>query len=257
MLEKIFGRRPVLEALKSNDQKVQRIFISIGTKGASLQEIARIAKFKNIPVEFVNKNLLNKQSRVNVHQGVAADILAVKKYFEISDILTKTRGNKEMPFFVILDEIQDPHNLGAILRTACAAGVHAVIIHKFHAAEITDAVIKTSAGASFHIPVCKVTNIAQTIDILKKDGVSIIGTDSLAETEYTKANYNQPVAVVFGAEGSGMRRLTREKCDQLVFVPMKGKVSSLNVSVASGIVIFEVIRQRSKDNAECRVRSAE
>ena len=166
------------------------------------------------------------------------------RYVEIEDILALAQRKNEPPFLLVLDEIEDPHNLGALVRTAECAGVHGVIIPKHHAASVNQTVIKTSAGATSHMPIARVTNIAQTLDELKKENIWIVGTDMQAEKKYFEHDYRGAVAVVIGSESSGMRRLVKEKCDFLVSIPMHGKIESLNASVAGGLVLFEAAKLR-------------
>ncbi len=176
-------------------------------------------------------------------QGVAA-LGAVKAYVEVEDLLVIARQRGEKPFLLILDEIEDPHNLGALIRTAECAGMHGVIIPKHHSASINETVAKTSAGASLHLPAARVTNIVQTIGFLKENGVWIVGTDSTGEKLYFEADYSGPVAIVVGNEGRGIRKLVKEKCDFHVRIPLRGKVGSLNASVAGALVIFEASKKR-------------
>ena len=194
----------------------------------------------------VDKQKFRSLTQSESAQGVLA-IAGIKEYDDLDTLLEKisSRSGADRPFLLILDEITDPHNTGALIRTAECAGVDGVILPKHHAASLTDIVLKTSAGAVEHIPISRVINIANTIDRLKDDGYWIIGTDGTADKLYNEIDFTMPVAVIIGAEGKGMRRLVKEKCDFLVRIPLKGKIESLNASVAGAVIMYEVVRQRS------------
>jgi 23S rRNA (guanosine2251-2'-O)-methyltransferase len=238
----IAGRQPLLEALKSR-QPIDQILILHGTAGAQIQQIKQLAREQRIAVKEADKERFREVSGDTVTQGVLA-LVNDYRYVEIEDILALAQRKNEPPFLLVLDEIEDPHNLGALVRTAECAGVHGVIIPKHHAASVNQTVIKTSAGATSHMPIARVTNIAQTLDELKKENIWIVGTDMQAEKKYFEHDYRGAVAVVIGSESSGMRRLVKEKCDFLVSIPMHGKIESLNASVAGGLVLFEAAKLR-------------
>jgi len=238
----IAGRQPLLEALKSR-LPIDQILILHGTAGAQIQQIKQLAREQRIAVKEADKERFREVSGDTVTQGVLA-LVNDYRYVEIEDILALAQRKNEPPFLLVLDEIEDPHNLGALVRTAECAGVHGVIIPKHHAASVNQTVIKTSAGATSHMPIARVTNIAQTLDELKKENIWIVGTDLQAGKKYFEHDYRVAVAVVIGSESSGMRRLVKEKCDFLVAIPMHGKIESLNASVAGGLVLFEAAKLR-------------
>lgn len=239
----IEGRNPVIEALRSG-RSINRILISKGEKEGSIKSIIAIARDKRIVISWVEKAKLDQMSKTGSHQGVMAFVSPIA-YTDLDDILKTARERNEDPFLVILDGITDANNLGAILRTAEGAGVHGVIIPKRRAIGLTSIVAKVSAGAVEYVPVSRVTNISQTIDYLKKNNIWVVGTDSReGSTLFTKTDLTGPLAIVTGSEGSGMGRLVREKCDFIVKIPMKGKIGSLNASVAAALVIYEAVRQR-------------
>ncbi|WP_053955627.1 23S rRNA (guanosine(2251)-2'-O)-methyltransferase RlmB [Inediibacterium massiliense] len=241
MLDKIEGRNPVIEVLKA-DREIDKIMILKGAEG-SAKKIIGMAKDKNIVISYVEKQKLDQISESHAHQGVIA-FVAAHKYSDLEDIFKKAEEKGEDPFIIILDEITDPHNLGSIIRTANASGAHGIIIPKRRAVGLTGVVAKTSAGAIEYVPVCKVSNIAQTIDSLKDKGVWIAGADMDGKKKYHEENLTGSIALVIGSEGKGISRLIKEKCDFLVNIPMKGEVSSLNASIAASILMYEVARQR-------------
>lgn len=236
------GKHGVLEALRSK-RPVEKIIMSENIQMRSVQEIWTLAKQRKIPVQKVPRARLDKLSEGENHQGIMA-LVAAYQYATIEDLFSRASERKESPFFVILDEIEDPHNLGSILRSADAAGVHGVIIPKRRAVGLTQAVAKTSAGAIEYVPVVRVTNLNQLADELKERGLWLVGTDGQAEQMYTDVDYTIPLALVIGNEGKGIHALLKKKCDFLVKIPMKGNVSSLNASVAAGILMYEVLRGR-------------
>lgn len=250
----IVGRKPVLEALRS-DTPLEKICLLYGTHGSALQQIEQLARRRGVPIKQLDKQRFLEISTSPHAQGVVA-VAASTKYVDVSDILRAAEQHGEPPFILILDEIEDPHNLGALIRTAECAGVHGVILPRHHSASLSESVAKASAGASLHIPAAKVTNIAATLDELRKSGVWIVGTDAEAPKSYTEVDYSGAIGIVVGNEGKGMRRLVREKCDFLVSIPMYGKIGSLNASVAGGLILFEVTRHRhrGKESGE-RVRA--
>jgi len=235
------GRNPVLEAINSG-RTIDKIIVKKGEIEGTLRVIVAKAAERGIVIQEVDKNKMTEISRSNNCQGVIA-FCPAKEYVEVSDIIKIAKDKGEKPFIVILDEITDPHNLGAVLRTADASGVHGVIIPKRRAVGLTAVVSKTSAGAVEHIPVARVTNIANTIDDLKKQGIWVACADMEGQ-EYFNAPLGDAVAVVVGNEGNGVGRLIRQKCDFSVKIPMFGKISSLNASVAAGLIMYEVVRQR-------------
>lgn len=236
----IIGRNPVLEALKS-DRQIDKLFVD-SNAGGSVVQIVKLAKEKGIVVKNVTSQKLDGMCRGGVHQGVAATG-ACAEYCTVEEILEKAREKNEEPFVIICDEIEDPHNLGAIIRTAECSGAHGVIIPKRRSASLNYTVFKTSAGAASIVPVARVSNIAQTVDFLKENGVWIYGTDA-SGSDYTKVDFSGGVGLVIGSEGFGMGRLIKDKCDYLLRLPLKGQITSLNASVAGGIFMYEVVRQR-------------
>jgi 23S rRNA (guanosine2251-2'-O)-methyltransferase len=238
----IEGRNPVLEALKSG-REIDKIFIQKGAGEGSIRQIIAIAREKKILVKEVDKAKLDGLSRTRNHQGIIASA-ALYKYYEVEDILSAAKEKGEDPFIIILDEITDNNNLGSILRSADASGVHGIIIPKRRAVGLTPAVAKISAGAVEYVPVAKVTNLNHTIEYLKKEGLWIVGADMGGETYYGK-DMTGPIALVIGSEGEGLGRLIKENCDFLVSIPMRGKISSLNAAVSAAIILFEIQKQRA------------
>ncbi|MGE5631550.1 MAG: 23S rRNA (guanosine(2251)-2'-O)-methyltransferase RlmB [Caulobacteraceae bacterium] len=237
----IEGRNPVLEALKSG-REIDKLFVQKGVGQGSIRQIIAIAREKNILIKEVDRAKLDGLSTTKNHQGVIASA-ALYKYYEVDDILQIARDKGEDPFIVILDEITDNNNLGSILRTADAAGVHGIIIPKRRSVSLTPVVAKISAGAVEYVPVAKVTNLSQIIEHLKEEGLWIAGAEMGGETYYGK-DMTGPVALVIGSEGEGLGRLVKEKCDFLVSIPMKGKISSLNAAVSAAIIMYEICKQR-------------
>lgn len=242
--EMIVGKHSVLEALKAG-RTINKIWISDQAQKTLTQPIVAEAKQQGIIVQFVDKRKLDTLAEGVQHQGVVAQVAAYG-YVEVDDILAAARKRNEDPFILILDEIEDPHNLGSILRTADCTGVHGVIIPKRRSASLTSTVSKTSAGAVEYVPVARVTNIAQTIEYLKEQGVWVAGTDVKAAEPAYHSNFKLPLALVIGNESKGVGRLVKEKCDFLVKLPMLGRINSLNASVAAGVLMYEVVRQRSQ-----------
>lgn len=237
----IVGRNPVLEVLKT-EKEIEKILILKGELRGSIKKIIGIAKDRNINVQEVDKVRLDQISQGSVHQGVAA-LVAPYAYSSIDEILQIAKKLNQPPFLLILDEIEDPHNLGAILRTAECGGVHGVIIPKRRSAHVTGAVYKSSAGAVEHIAVAKVNNISDAIEELKQKGLWVYGADIGGEDYYYDLELTGPIALVIGSEGKGISRLVKEKCDFLVKIPMLGQITSLNASNAASILIYEVVRQ--------------
>lgn len=236
----IYGRNPVLEALKAG-KNIDKIFADPSAGGTVIQ-IVRLAKEKGIVVKEVTPRKLDGMCGGGVHQGVAASG-ACAEYCSLEDILAVARAKGEDPFVIVCDEIEDPHNLGAIIRTAECAGAHGLVIPKRRSASLNYTVFKTSAGAAGVLPVARVANIPAAIDTLKENGLWVYGTDISGE-DYTSARLDGPAALVIGSEGFGMGRLVKEKCDILLKLPMAGKINSLNASVAAGIFMYEIVRQR-------------
>lgn len=242
MSEWIIGKNPVLEALRA-EREINKIWIAEGSNKGQMQQVIQLAKNAGIIVQNVPKQKIDQMVSGN-HQGVVASVAAYK-YAEIEDLFAAASAKNEDPFFLLLDEIEDPHNLGSILRTADASGVHGVIIPKRRAVGLTAAVAKASTGAIEHVPVARVTNLARTIDELKEKGVWIVGTDAKGKQDFRQMDGTMPLAIVIGSEGKGIGRLISEKCDFLVRLPMVGKVTSLNASVAASLLMYEVYRKRN------------
>lgn len=233
----IAGRNPVEEALKS-DRALNALFVTKGSKNGSLPKLIAIAKSRNIPVKEVDVRKLDAMSAGSVHQGVVASC-AVHSYCTLEDILDSAKSKGEEPFIIILDGIEDPHNLGAIIRTAEACGAHGVVIPERRGVGLTGIVAKASAGAVEYVPVARVKNTAVAIETLKSAGVWIYGLDMDGE-DYRQTDFSGAVGLVVGSEGRGISRLVKEKCDFIVSIPMRGNVNSLNASVAAGIVMYGV-----------------
>jgi 23S rRNA (guanosine2251-2'-O)-methyltransferase len=243
-LDKLEGRNSVMEALKAG-RSINRIFVAKGEREGSISQIIALAKENRILIQEIDRAKLDAMSVTFSHQGVIA-LTAAKDYVEVDEILASAAESGRPPFLIILDEITDSHNLGSILRTANAAGVHGIIIPKRRAIGLTSVVSKASAGAIEYVPVARVTNIVQTIQNLKKQNIWVVGTDSSGGQSYFEKDLTGPVALVIGSEGEGMGKLVRESCDFVVNIPMMGQISSLNAAVAGAIVTYEIVRQRSK-----------
>ena len=239
---KVEGRNAVIELLKSG-KPVNKVFIQKGERQGSINEVIKLAKKNNNLISEVEKSKLDTLSDTGHHQGVIAFVSAVE-YKNIDDIFALASERNEDPFIMIADEIEDPHNLGALIRTAECAGCHGVIIPKRRAVGVTEVVAKTSVGATQYVPIVRVNNINETIKELQDRGVWIVGTDGSAETLYTEQDMTGSIAIIIGSEGKGMGTLTMKNCDFLVKIPMMGKITSLNASVSGGIVVFEALRQR-------------
>lgn len=236
----IEGKNPVSETLKS-EATVEKLYVQKGADAGVIQGIIAAARTKNIPVSFVDKTVLEKLSPSGKHQGVIA-FCTDFVYSELGDILSLAESKNEPPFLVILDELEDPHNLGSIIRTAECAGVHGIVIGKRRGVTVNDTVIKCSAGAAEHVKVAKVTNINDAIKYLKEHNVYVYAADMDGEMLYS-SNLKGAIAVVVGGEGNGVKRLTKELCDGVISIPMAGKINSLNASVAAALVIYEKVRQ--------------
>ena len=239
--ELIIGRNPVMEALKTG-RSIDALFVSKGEKQGSIGKILAMARSSGIPVKEVDGKKLDYMCGNAHHQGVIARV-AAHSYASVQDIFDRAAEKDEPPFIIVCDEIEDPHNLGAIIRSAECAGAHGVIIPKRRSAELTYTVAKTAAGALEYMPVARVTNLAKTLDELKERGVWVYGTDMEGQT-WCSTDLKGPVALVIGSEGKGMGRLVQEKCDFVLSLPLRGEINSLNASVAAGIMMFEVARQR-------------
>ncbi|MBI4417797.1 MAG: 23S rRNA (guanosine(2251)-2'-O)-methyltransferase RlmB [Ignavibacteriales bacterium] len=242
MKQIITGRKPVLEALKL-PRMIQKILILYGTHGKAMEDIRHQARRTGVPLTEVDKQKFRQIADESSAQGVAA-ILESKEYVEAEELLDRAKKSGNPLLLLVLDEIEDPQNLGALIRTAECAGFHGVILPRHHSATINETVAKTSAGASLHLPAARVANIAQTLDMLKEKGVWIIGTDEAGDKRYDEIDYEGSIAIVVGNEGKGIRRLVKEKCDFLVRIPVFGTVRSLNASVAGGLVMYEAARKR-------------
>ena len=238
----IEGRNAVIEALRAGTN-IDKIFIMKGEVDTALGHIASTARSRGIVVADADKRKLDGMSRTHAHQGVIA-VAAVREYVSIEDILQAAKDKGEPPLLVICDELSDPHNLGAVIRTAECAGAHGLIIPKRRSARLTAIVGKTSAGAVSYLPVARVANLTSVLKDLKKQGVWIFGTAAGASTNLYSADLKGPAAIVIGSEGDGMSRLVAENCDFLVSIPMKGHISSLNASAAAAILLYEAVRQR-------------
>ncbi len=238
---KLEGRNAVIEAFRAG-RTIDKLYIQDGLKDGTISTILRDAKKHDVIVNFVAKEKLDQMSSTRKHQGVIA-ICSAYAYAEVDDIFAAAEAKGEEPFIFILDEIEDPHNLGAIIRTANLCGAHGVIIPKRRASGLTATVVKASAGAVNYTPVAKVTNIAKTIDDLKKRGMWFACADMDGQLMYD-CNLTGAIGLVIGNEGSGVSRLVKEKCDYVVSIPMKGDIDSLNASVAAGVLAYEVVRQR-------------
>ena len=237
----IIGRNPILEILKSG-KEIEKIFIAKGQLKGSIEKIIGIAKDRGIVIQQVDRNKLDQMSQGNIHQGVIA-LVGDYKYSTVDEIMNKAKGLNKPPFIIVLDGIEDPHNLGAIIRTAECGGVDGIIIPKRRSVHVTQGVYSSSAGAVEHMSIAKVTNISDTIEKLKEKGLWIYGADVSGEENYFDRDLKGPIALVIGSEGRGISRVVKEKCDFLLKIPMFGQISSLNASNAASILIYEVIRQ--------------
>ena len=237
----IEGRNAVIEAYRAG-RPIDKLFILDGCQDGPILTIKREAKAKQTPVKFVTKERLDQLSETGKHQGVIA-YAAAYEYATVEEILDNARQKGEAPFLFLLDNIEDPHNLGAIIRTANLAGAHGVIVPKNRAAGLTAVVAKTSAGALNFTPVARVTNLAKTIEELKKEGIWFVCADMGGTTMYD-LNLKGPIGLVIGNEGEGVGRLVKEKCDMVASIPMKGDIDSLNAYVAAGVLAYEIVRQR-------------
>lgn len=244
--EFVAGRNSVAEVLKSG-RSINKILVAKGERHGAIKEIIGQARSQGLVVQEVDSAKLDQITEGMRHQGVVAMVAPVA-YAELEDILGKAQENGEQPFIVLLDELEDPHNVGAILRTSDATGVHGVLLPKRRSSPLTATVAKTSAGAVEYVPVARIGNISQTLKKLKKQGLWVVGADMDGDKNYYEADLTGPIVVVVGSEGQGMGRLTKEECDFVVRIPMKGKITSLNASVACSLLLYEVLRQRELKN---------
>lgn len=244
MEDKIYGTNPVLEALSSG-REIDKILILDGARHSRISRITAMAKEKGIAYRFVSKQSLDRLCEGENHQGVVA-YAAAHSYADVEDILNIAREKGEPPFVIIAENLSDPHNLGSIIRTANAAGAHGVIIPKNRSVGLNSTVSKVSAGAVEYTPVARVSNIASTVEKLKKDGLWIVGTAVEGNMTHYDCDLTGALGIVIGSEGEGMSRIVREKCDFLVKIPMIGEIESLNASVAAGVLVYEALRQRLK-----------
>ncbi len=242
----IYGRNAVLELLAAG-RSVDKIHLLRDGDG-SLKKICAVARERGIPVGFCDREKLDRMTGGARHQGVAA-VATGKEYATLSDLFAVARERGEDPFFLIADGVEDPHNLGALIRSVDGAGAHGIIIPKIGAASLSGAVMKSSAGAAEHVAVCRVSNLASAVDKLKDSGVWIYACEADGEP-YDRVDYHGPCALILGSEGKGVSRLLKEKSDFVISLPMRGRVNSLNVSCAGAVVLYEVLRQRSKERSE-------
>ena len=240
----LIGRNAVAEALKSG-RGINKLLVARGDREGSVNEILSLAKARGLLVEMTERAKIEAIAGGLRHQGVLAYVAPVA-YAELEDILAAAEAKQQAPFLLLLDELEDPHNLGALLRTADAAGVHGVLIPKRRSCPLSATVAKTSAGAVEYVPVARIGNIVQTLRELKEKGLWVIGADMDGESDYYDANLTGPVVLVVGSEGKGISRLVKENCDVLVRLPMAGRINSLNASVAGSILLYEIMRQRAK-----------
>lgn len=239
---KVEGRNAVIELLKSS-RTINKVLISRGEKQGSIYEIIKLAKERKVVITEVDKSKLDAISETKHHQGVIAFASPVE-YKTLDDILEIAKAKNEDPFILIADEIEDPHNLGALIRTAEIAGCHGLVIPKRRSALVTEVVTKVSCGATEYLPIARVNNINEAIRELKENGVWIVGTDGSADKLYYEQDFKGAIAIIIGSEGRGMNKLTMQNCDFLVKIPMFGHITSLNASVSGGIVLFEAVKQR-------------
>jgi 23S rRNA (guanosine2251-2'-O)-methyltransferase len=237
----IEGRRPVLEAMRAGSE-ITRILLQKGSGGKPVDEILALARENNVRVEYWDKPSLDKKAATRNHQGILAEVPPFR-YAHFDELLKGKHD--EPPFLVVLDHLQDPHNLGALVRTAYAAGCHGLIIPERRAAQMTPAAVRTAAGAAEYLPIATVVNLARCLEQCKEAGLWVYGADMEGESLYTQGDYKGGTVLVIGSEGEGISRLVKEKCDHLVRLPMKGRVASLNASVAGALLLYEVFRQRA------------
>src|SRR5579862_774038 len=243
-MDRLTGIHAVKEALEAQ-RPIDRIAIAKGRQDARVEEIVQLARKLGVPVRFEDRSQLDRMANSKDHQGVVA-LAAARTASTLDDILKRANATpSQFGLIVLLDGVEDPHNLGAIIRTSLAAGAHGVVIPERRAAGLTDTVARASAGAIEHLPIAKVTNLVRSMEELKEAGYWLIGLDENGDKSYTEVDYTSPVGIVLGGEGKGLHDLTRKRCDFVVSLPTTGPVKSLNVSVAAGVVLFEVLRQRN------------
>lgn len=238
------GKNPVWEALHAG-RPIHRIYVQEGMKDHKTNEIVRMAKQRNILLDFVSPGRIKQVAQTGVHQGIVA-VVGAKEFVSVEEILKRAASSGEPPLLLLLDQVEDPHNLGSLIRTAEAAGVHGVIIPQRRAAGLTATVAKVSSGALEFMPVAQVTNLCRTMQFLKEKGIWLAGAEAGAGKYCYDEDFKGPLGIVLGSEGHGLRTLIKKECDLLVKIPMHGKINSLNVSVAGGILLYEVMRQRAE-----------
>ena len=238
----IIGMNPIIEAIQARHY-INKIYVAEGMQKVKLETLLNMAKENNIFVQSVPRKKIDQMVQSSNHQGLVASIAAYK-YYDLHELLQNIKNKSSLPFLVMLDEIEDPHNLGSILRTADVTGVDGIIIPERRSAGLTSTVAKTSAGALEYVPVTRVVNLVQTLQLLKKEGYWVVGTELNSKEYYTAVDYKMPICLVIGNEGKGISRLVKEKCDFTVKLPMSGHINSLNASVAAAIIMYEVYKQR-------------
>ncbi len=240
----IEGRNPIIESLKAG-RPIDKILLDRRVKSSGvIAEILRLAREAGIPVQYVAGPVMERLSTTGASQGVIA-YAAAKDYVSLDDLMAISKERNEPVLYCVLDGIEDPHNLGAIIRTVEATGFHGVVVRSRRAVGLTPAVVKASAGAVEYVSVARVANISQAIETLKRNNIWVVGIDMAGETDYGKIDFKPPTAIVIGSEGKGLSSLVKQRCDSLAFIPMKGKIGSLNASVAAAVVMYEAFRQRS------------
>lgn len=240
---KVYGRHAVLEALRSNASRVQKVILAQGGHGAVLKELYAEAQARGVAMETLDRRRFEKMAGDGVHQGVLA-LMQAREYLNLEDLLAEAKSDLPRALLMVTDEIEDPRNLGAIARCTEGAGATGLVITAHRSAEFTPVAEKASGGAVEHLRVARVKNLVNAIEDMKQAGLWIVGLDASAAQDVWDADLSRPLALVIGAEGKGLRRLTREHCDYLIRMPMRGRVASLNASVAAGIALYEVVRQR-------------
>lgn len=243
-MDVLTGRNPVREALKAG-RPLNKILVASGLEGRTVGEIVSLARSRGIPLQWVNRSVLDKMAGNDTHQGVLG-LAAARGYAEVDQLLSRAKEKNEPPFLIMLDQVEDPHNLGSIIRSAEAAGSHGVIIPRRRTVGLTAAVARTAAGALEYLPVARVTNLSRTIESLKNHDLWIAGADSEGDQVAFTCDFTLPLVLVLGSEGRGLSKLVKSRCDWTVRLPMHGRINSLNVAVAAGILMYEVVRQRSK-----------
>ncbi len=241
----IYGRHPVTETLRTRARDIQRVYLTGAGRASRMADIERLAERNSIPVTFVAKHKLDDLVGGAPHQGVVAAV-APFEYCDIEEILERARRLDEPPLILALDQIQDPHNLGSLIRSALALGAHGIIFPKDRATEVTPSVVKVSAGATAHLPIARVTNLRRALNDLKAAGVWVVGSAAAGDRALDELDLTQPTVIVIGSEGKGMRRMVEQSCDLLVHIPMSKHLDSLNAGVAGGVILYEAARQRRR-----------